>query len=99
MPANLDAFLGKRIVELQASFALLSSPVSGAPIGEEDFYGRRLFRHPALQNLPQLTSDAKTRMLDVKKLGEVGANCGILGVLRWKPRKVRLLIPFHWRIN
>lgn len=89
MLADLDNLLGKRILELQTSLALLSQPISPPQAESEDHYGRIPFQHPDLRNLSELTSEAKKRTLDIKRIGEVAANFGLLGVLRWKPKNVQ----------
>ena len=54
------AYLGKRIVDLQTSLAILAQPVEGAGVQEvpvADKHGREIFRHPATDILPKLTRE------------------------------------------
>ncbi|PSN74065.1 hypothetical protein BS50DRAFT_627432 [Corynespora cassiicola Philippines] len=87
------AFLGRRIVSLQTSQALLDAPQaqswpkdeSGRP--EPDEYGRRPFLHAALSGLPNLTHEAEANVLDKTRLSQIAQRYGLDKVTRWKPKK------------
>ncbi|KAF2685151.1 hypothetical protein K458DRAFT_301320 [Lentithecium fluviatile CBS 122367] len=87
------AFLGKRIISLQTSQALLSFPpaeswprdANGHPV--PDKFGRSPFIHPALANLASLTADAKDSVLDKKRLSGLAERYGLDKVTRWKPKR------------
>ena len=81
-------FAGKRIVDLQTSLALLSSPGSVATDLPPDPFERTPFEHPSLDLLPQLNATMRSHMSDRRRLAAVAENYGLLTVLRWKPRKV-----------
>ncbi|KAI9828365.1 MAG: hypothetical protein M1832_002793 [Thelocarpon impressellum] len=78
------AFLGRRIVTLQASLALMESsarsghPNQGSPDGP--------FAHPALSGLSGLTEDS---LMGVSKsrLARLAARTGLPDVVRWLPRR------------
>ena len=79
------AFLGKRIVDLQTSIALLDAPPTpglspASPPSE-------VYNHPALQGLENLTSFAKHQVLEKSRLARLARSYGIDTVVRWKPRK------------
>lgn len=86
---------GKRIVDLQTSQALLSAPqvekwpldAKGRPL--PDKYGRRPFLHSALNGLPALSEEAKSRVLDKTRLANLAERYGLDKVARWKPKRVR----------
>jgi len=84
---------GKRIVDLQTSLALLNGPKhsQSQPTGTPDEYGRVPFEHPALRGLDGLTEKAKAAVLDKRRLAGLAEKYRLRGVIRWKPRKVRLL--------
>ncbi|KAJ9640074.1 hypothetical protein H2199_006308 [Coniosporium tulheliwenetii] len=80
------ALLGKRIVELQTSLALLAAPKSPQPAWSDE-YGRKPFQHPALDGLANLTENAKRATLDKRRLANLAQTYGLDGVVRWKPKK------------
>ena len=70
---------GKRIVDLQCSLALLQMPtVEGTPQST----------HPALLGLENVSSFAKQRTLEKKRLAQVAQQYGLASVMRWTPKKV-----------
>ncbi|KAF1346094.1 ribonuclease-III-like-domain-containing protein [Delphinella strobiligena] len=73
------AYLGKRIVDLQCSLALLNAP---------QMLGRTSSQHTALKGLDNVTQLAKTETLDRFRLAQVAQSYGLDKVVRWKPRKV-----------
>ncbi|KAF2096111.1 hypothetical protein NA57DRAFT_78883 [Rhizodiscina lignyota] len=81
------AFLGKRIVDLQLSLALLNAPKVPLPTETHDEYGRALYHHPALETLDNLTNFTKTEAVDKKRLARLAEQYGLPGVIRWKPKK------------
>ncbi|KAF2467881.1 uncharacterized protein BDR25DRAFT_344633 [Lindgomyces ingoldianus] len=80
------AFLGRRIVSLQTSLALLNSPQASSPPGKDEF-GRIPFHHPALRGLPGLSQEAKDSVLDKSRLGPIAERYGLDKVTRWKPKR------------
>ncbi|KAL4902378.1 hypothetical protein BDW74DRAFT_158431 [Aspergillus multicolor] len=85
------AFLGKRIVQLQASLALAQSPPNTHGQPAPDRYGRKPFEHPALEGLDNLSDNLKRYLTDKSKLAEVARHYDLEKVLRWSPRKPRNL--------
>ncbi|KAL4917988.1 ribonuclease-III-like-domain-containing protein [Aspergillus aurantiobrunneus] len=81
------AFLGKRIVQLQASLALAQSPANISGPVAPDSYGREPFAHPALEGLDNLSANTKKFMTSKPRLSEVAAQYELQSVLRWCPRK------------
>ncbi|RAL12773.1 mitochondrial 54S ribosomal protein mL57 [Aspergillus homomorphus CBS 101889] len=77
------AFLGKRIVKLQASLALVGH--SAAP-PSRDAFGRKPFRHPALEGLNNLSFNTKNFMTHKSKLADLAQKYQLQKVLRWAPR-------------
>ncbi|GAB7351062.1 hypothetical protein MBLNU459_g1541t1 [Dothideomycetes sp. NU459] len=74
------AFLGKRIVDLQCSLALLNAPQMQARAGAAQ-------SHTALKGLENVTSLAKHETLDKHRLAGLAQQYGLGKVIRWKPRK------------
>ncbi|KAL9128769.1 MAG: hypothetical protein Q9217_002618 [Psora testacea] len=90
-PLRLDQVyekvLGKRIVELQTTLALVHGS-SRRPIHiPADAYDREPFKHPALQGLDSLTDHNKAISTDRERIAQLGERYGLDSVLRWKPRK------------
>ncbi|KAF9894877.1 hypothetical protein FE257_004498 [Aspergillus nanangensis] len=81
------AFLGKRIVQLQASLALAQSPETNAANTVADTFGREPFVHPALDGLPNLSPNTKNFLTSKSKLAELAQKYELEKVLRWSPRK------------
>ncbi|KAJ6107152.1 hypothetical protein N7523_008475 [Penicillium sp. IBT 18751x] len=82
------AFLGKRIVQLQASLALVQDPATAnASAAAEDEHGRVPFSHPALDGLKNLSASTKSFLTDRAKLAELAQKYEMQKVLRWSPRK------------
>ncbi|KAA6413082.1 MAG: rnase iii domain [Lasallia pustulata] len=81
------AFLGKRIVDLQTSLAMVHSASSHPLVAAPDPYGRTPFQHPALEGLEVLSSEAKLDMTDRRRLAQIAEGYGLADVIRWKPRQ------------
>ncbi|KAB8076450.1 ribonuclease-III-like-domain-containing protein [Aspergillus leporis] len=81
------AFLGKRIVQLQASLALVQSPGSTTNPAAADAFGREPFTHPALDGLNNLSPSTKNNLTSKSKLAELAQKYEMDKVLRWNPRK------------
>lgn len=79
------AYLGKRIVDLQTSLALLNMPPAPSPLstGEK----RDVYEHPALERLENITQFSKNAVLEKSRLASLATGYGIDKVVRWKPRK------------
>jgi large subunit ribosomal protein L15 len=81
-------YLGRRIVELQASLALVVAPESPSSYHEADAHGRVPFTHPQLAGLANVSENYKASLLSKNRLSQLADHYGIPEVLRWKPRKV-----------
>lgn len=84
--------IGRRIVELQTSLALLDAPqaeIQQRTKGLPDNYGRLPFQHLSLQNLESVTVHTKERILDRQRIAQLAQHYGLGDVIRWKPRQVR----------
>ncbi|ODH51040.1 hypothetical protein GX48_02825 [Paracoccidioides brasiliensis] len=79
------SYLGKQIVQLQASLSLLESASTSSP-KQEDPYGRAPFDHPSLQGLEVLTQDNKNMKLNRTKIAQLAHQYKLEEVLRWVPR-------------
>ncbi|KAK0510534.1 hypothetical protein JMJ35_006966 [Cladonia borealis] len=82
------AFLGKRIVDLQTSLALLQNPSTRQIPPMQDQYGREPFRHPALEGLEGITEHGKATILDKHRVGGLAEHYGLDAVVRWKPKRM-----------
>ncbi|KAL5335797.1 ribonuclease-III-like-domain-containing protein [Aspergillus crustosus] len=82
------AFLGKRIVQLQASLALAQSPTETYGAVAPDPFGRTPFTHPALEGLDNLSSSTKKFLTNKSRLAEIARRHDVPRVLRWRPKKV-----------
>ncbi|KAJ9206333.1 hypothetical protein DTO166G4_1269 [Paecilomyces variotii] len=81
------AFLGKRIVQLQASLALVQDAGNFAKKTPEDPYGRKPFQHQALEGLSNLSTNTKSFLTSKTKLAELAQKYELQNVIRWSPRK------------
>ncbi|KAH8731764.1 RNase III domain-containing protein [Phaeosphaeriaceae sp. PMI808] len=87
------AYLGRRIVELQTSQALMHSPQENQwPRDKEDKpkkdeFGRRPFLHPALNPLQGLTDEAEAIVLNKTRLSQIAEGYGLDKVTRWTPKR------------
>ncbi|KAF2125549.1 hypothetical protein P153DRAFT_348834 [Dothidotthia symphoricarpi CBS 119687] len=87
------AFLGRRIVELQTSQALINSPQENQwPCNREgeaalDEFGRKPFLHPALNGLQGLSDEAESLVLNKERLAGIAERYGLDKVTRWKPKR------------
>lgn len=79
---RLMAELGKRIVDLQSSLALLQMPQMR---GSQSQGG-----HPALQGLENVSAFSKQKILAPGRIARLAQTYGLASVMRWKPRKVSL---------
>lgn len=79
------AMLGKQIILLQASLALLEGSPSRPP---RDSYDRRPFNHPALDGAEILSSGTRSELIDKKNVAELAFQYDLPGVLRWLPKNV-----------
>ena len=82
---------GKRIVNLQTSLALLYRK-DGTFVDPPDPHAdeREPFRHPVIDLLPRLTEQSRLEVANSRRMANLGRRMGMLDVVRWKPRKVRL---------
>ena len=81
--------IGKRIVDLQSSLAILSShAATGSPSPPPDDLEREPFQHPALESIPRLTEEVRKDVNSRKRMSDIAQRYGLLSVLRWKPKKV-----------
>lgn len=72
--------LGKRIVNLQSSLALLSMPTP---------HNATKTAHPALEGLDNISIQAKGTLLTKERLAQVAHQIGLQKVMRWQPKRVR----------
>jgi large subunit ribosomal protein L15 len=87
------AYLGRRIVELQTSQALINSPQehqwprdpNGVPMNDE--YGRKPYLHPALNGLQGLTDEAENLVLSKSRLAPIAERYRLDKVTRWTPKR------------
>ena len=86
--------LGRRILNLQTTLALLHSPIAtktqSLPDPNDD---REPYTHPALEGLANLTDVPIGEVLTRKRLAGLATQVGMREILRWKPRLVSRLIP------
>ncbi|KAL8727562.1 MAG: hypothetical protein Q9166_005968 [cf. Caloplaca sp. 2 TL-2023] len=82
------AYLGKRVVELQASLHMLAASATTPEPPRVDELGREPFKHPALEGLAGLTQQRKQAVLDKKRTAQLAGKYGLTSVLRWKPKLV-----------
>ncbi|QIX01634.1 hypothetical protein AMS68_007151 [Peltaster fructicola] len=89
------AFLGKRILDLQAAKSLLAAPPlfqgKTAQAAEDRIQSNPLKQHSALNGLENVTTFAKQSMLASNKMHGLAARYGLVRVVRWKPRQVEQL--------
>jgi large subunit ribosomal protein L15 len=93
MEINANSISGRRIVDLQTSQALISSPQEtqwprddkGIPLNDE--YGRKPYLHPALNGLQGLTDEAQGTVLDKARLARIAERYGLDKVTRWTPKR------------
>ncbi|KAK4544211.1 hypothetical protein LTR36_004421 [Oleoguttula mirabilis] len=78
------AFLGKRILDLQTSLALLNAPQARSPSTPAS---GEVFKHAALEGADNMTDFAKNNVLSVSRLAKVAQSYGVDRVVRWKPKK------------
>ncbi|EME81901.1 uncharacterized protein MYCFIDRAFT_211491 [Pseudocercospora fijiensis CIRAD86] len=77
------AYLGKRILDLQTSIALLSAPSPQNP----SYPKSEVFAHPALTGLENVTQATKLRIVNSRRLSTLAMQYGLDKVIRWKPRR------------
>jgi len=80
------ALLGRRVISLQTSLALLNAASPSTP-SQPDAYNRVPFNHPALSGLSNLTSETKSDVLSKTRLSQLAERYGLDKVTRWKPKK------------
>lgn len=88
---------GKRIVQLQASLALVQDAGNFAKKTPEDPYGREPFKHQALEGLSNLSTNTKSFLTSKTKLAELAQRYELQEVIRWSPRKVLYPLLFLMR--
>lgn len=87
------AYLGRRIIELQTSQALINSPQekqwprdsNGLPMPDQ--FGRKPYLHPALGGLQGLTDEAQSAVLSKQRLAQIAERYGLDKVTRWTPKR------------
>ena len=76
-------------MELQTSLGLLATTSSKAFLGDyKDPYGRKPFKHPALEGVESLTGNAREVLTHHHRLAQIAQDYGLFEVIRWVPRKV-----------
>ena len=86
--SDIVNYIGKRIVDLQTSLAMIHSTSPHPRVAAPDPYGRTPFEHSALEGLEVLSSEAKMDLTDRKRLAQIAEGYGLAGVIRWKPKQV-----------
>ncbi|KAK7516993.1 mitochondrial 54S ribosomal protein mL57 [Phyllosticta citriasiana] len=81
------AFLGRRIVDLQTSLALLDMPMANKRSHFPDPYHREPFQHASLRGVTNVTDKAKMHYAGKYRLAKLAYNFGVDRVLRWRPKK------------
>lgn len=91
--ALLISFIsGRTIVDVQCLLGLLSAPESQLSVNARtraDQYGRIPFEHASLASLENVQAQAKSSILDRKRVAQLASRYGMDGVVRWKPRQVQ----------
>ena len=87
--AHYSISIGRQIVGLQSSLALIHKSTLTDPPPARDEYGREPFDHTALYGLRGLTSHTKWVTTERDRLAQLATRYGIDGVVRWKPKRVR----------
>jgi large subunit ribosomal protein L15 len=86
---ELIDLLGKRILLLQGTLAMLHSPLTTATRTTiPDPYDRTPFQHPALEGLQNLPTIPISEVISKQRLGRLATSYGIGEVTRWKPKNV-----------
>ena len=82
--------VGRRILNLQTTLALLHSPVATQTQSLPDSQNKsQEFAHPALGGLANLGDVQITNILTKKRLASLATQIGMPEIMRWKPRDVR----------
>lgn len=83
--------LGRRIVELQTSLALLEAPrgKSSRYQGQVDVFGRAPFVHPQTESVGNVTLEAKKAITDKRRMAQLAEKYRVGEVLRWHPKMVK----------
>lgn len=90
------AFLGKRIVDVEACKALLAIPTTtSSKYVNETIDGQARIgprqQHPALEGVENITSYAKESRISPAKLSQLASRYGITKAVRWQPKQVEHL--------
>lgn len=89
---NTDDSVGRQIVELQTSLALLTAAdISNQVQTNTDPYGRQPFQHPATDHAEVLIGGGKDHFLNHMQLSGLASRYGLPGVVRWQPKDVSFL--------
>jgi len=82
------SFIGKRIVDLQTTLAMLTTTTSARYLKDyKDPYGRQPFEHPALEGIETLNGGARDYFTHHKQLSALAQNYGFQDVVRWVPKR------------
>lgn len=82
--------LGKRILELQTSLALLSSFNATKYLQKDgiDPHGREPFVHPTTSNVEALLGNTKAYYMHHKQIARLADQYSIPSIVRWQPKNV-----------
>ncbi|KAH8805836.1 ribonuclease-III-like-domain-containing protein [Xylogone sp. PMI_703] len=86
------AFLGKRILHLQATITQLHSKSDTIPSPTNSEDGRIPYTDSALEGLEHTLAIPRRELLSRERLGGLGRQMGLAEVIRWKPRDPRDMI-------
>ncbi|KAI9843389.1 MAG: hypothetical protein M1837_006415 [Sclerophora amabilis] len=81
------AFLGRRIVALQASLGLVYSRSRKRQRLPPDPHGREPHQSPALEGIENLTEKSLFSMVGNKRVAQLANKSGLATVMQWVPRK------------
>jgi large subunit ribosomal protein L15 len=80
------AFLGKRMLDVQTSLALLNAP-QATPPSQSSVADPNLYQNEALDGVDNISKFSKAQVLSPARLAGVARKYGVEKVVRWKPRK------------
>ncbi|KAM0421543.1 hypothetical protein ACHAPT_010717 [Fusarium lateritium] len=84
------ALLGRMTLIMETTKSIVAKdPIPGSIVPDE--FERTPFEHPQLQSLDNLTMEGPRDVAGKDKLYSLGAQVGLIDVVRWKPRLVRKL--------
>ncbi|KAM7200386.1 ribonuclease 3 [Naviculisporaceae sp. PSN 640] len=80
------AYFGRQILALESVRAIMVSSIDPTERPVNDAHGREPYQHPALTNVDKLNIRLPRDIIDKDKVAKLALECGMMGVIRWKPR-------------